>query len=115
MLYGPPIWAKLQNHEQPDNKARHKENPNRSVLSREAEEPYTFYFLHTFDPPANRDLGTSNPHFFELFTFGCLFVLLANPAGFRKKQYGVSQSVFLYKSKPMCIQLSGTCPLPSGL
>lgn len=54
------------------------------------------------------------PTFSELFTFGCLFVLLANPAGFGKKQYGVSQSAFVYNGKPMCIRLSGTCPPSPG-
>lgn len=43
--------------------------------------------------------------------------MLAYPVGFKKekKQYDVSQLVFVYNGKPMCIRLSGTCPLSPGL
>lgn len=45
------------------------------------------------------------------FSHAASFCLLAYPAGFGKKQDGVSQLAFVYNSKPMCIRLSGTCPL----
>lgn len=57
-----------------------------------------------------------NPHFFGVVHIWLLFCFTGLiQQDLKKKQYGVSQSVFVYNGKPMCIRLSGTCPLPPGL
>lgn len=43
----------------------------------------------------NESLEAKIHTFSELLAFGCLFDFLTNPAGFRQKQYGVSQPAFV--------------------